>query len=206
MPISHFIYRCPSCGHEPMRNRGSRAQCDSCSHSYAPGKGRGMIRVQEGRGTPREVPAWEVARAVDAGGVPGVPGVPTTLAPSRVEARVELRQAVQETPLYRRGALLGFVEERGPRLPGTLAIEDGGLVFRGDGGTEWGATFLDLRAIQASSSSVQVSPLGGGVITLRFVADSPRRWEDLIKQEIRSAWQEAGRGEILEFQPRIRTQ
>ena len=204
MPISHFIYRCPSCGHEPMRHRRGSAQCDACSRSYALGKGRGMILVTDGRGTPHEVPAWEVARAVDAGRT--APGSPDAQDPDLVAARVELRRALQEAPIYRRGTLLGFVEQQGPRLAGTLAIDGAGLVFRSDEGTEWRSAFLDLRAIQASSSSVQVSPSGGGVITLRFVADSPRRWEDLLKQEIRSAWRRAGRGEIIEFQPRIRTE
>jgi len=210
MPISHFIYRCPSCGHEPMRQRRGAAHCDACAQSYLPGKGRGMILVMHGRAAVHEVPAWEVARAVDAGGLAGGAGAPdqaeSRVESETVEAEVEFRQAFQETPLYRKGTLVGFVEERGPRRAGSLIINTSGLVFRGRDGMEWRSTFLDLRAIQASSSSVQVSPVSGGVITLRFLADSPRRWEDLLKSEIRSAWRSAGRGEIVEFQPRIRTQ
>jgi len=214
MPISHFIYRCPSCGHHPMRHRKGAAYCDACSRSYAQGKGRGMILVREGAGAPHEVPAWEVARAVDAfAKAPGVTAAVDSGAvdsdvidSDAIQTKVEFRRALSETPLYRRGALLGFVEQRGPRLTGTLTLEGATLAFRGDDGTEWQSRFLDLRAIQASSSSVQVSPVGGGVITLRFVADSPRRWEDLFKREISSAWRDAGRGEVVEFQPRIRTE
>ena len=67
---------------------------------------------------------------------------------------------------------------------------------------EW--PLLDIRALQGSSSSLQISPLEGGVVTFRFEEESSRRWEELLKAGLRRMWSEAGRGEIAEFQPRIR--
>jgi hypothetical protein len=63
--------------------------------------------------------------------------------------------------------------------------------------------FLDIRAVQTSSSSLQFSPRSGGLIELRFAEDSPYRWETMLREALRWAYREAGLGEILEFQPRV---
>lgn len=65
----------------------------------------------------------------------------------------------------------------------------------------WG--YLELKAMQTSSSSLQISLPGNRLVQLRFTDDSPKRWEDLLQQLIREAYQQAGRGFVAEFQPRI---
>ena len=60
--------------------------------------------------------------------------------------------------------------------------------------------------MQTSSSSLQVTIPSGELIQLRFSLDSPRRWEQLLKAALQKAYREAGRGEIVEFQPRIVTE
>jgi len=66
-------------------------------------------------------------------------------------------------------------------------------------------SLLEIRAVQTSSSSLQFSPRGGGLVELRFPYDSPLRWETLLRGALRRAYRREGRGEIVEFQPRIVT-
>ena len=63
--------------------------------------------------------------------------------------------------------------------------------------------FLDIRAVQTSSSSLQFSPASGGLVEFRFESDSPFRWEHLLHRGLRRAYAAAGLGTIVEFQPRI---
>jgi len=121
-------------------------------------------------------------------------------------SEVTMRMAREEEPLYRNGQLLGFVEQSGPKSQGTLVIDSSRLTFRGRNGDAHEWPVLDIRAVQGSSSSVQISPPEGGVVTFRFSSDSPRRWEDLLRRVIRDAWGEAGRGRVTEYQPRIRAE
>jgi hypothetical protein len=85
-----------------------------------------------------------------------------------------------------------------------LALTEGGLAFRDDSGAfeEWPVS--DLRALQGSSSELQISPASGGIVAFRLASDSPRRWEERLKGLLRAHWEREGRGEIIEFQPRIR--
>jgi hypothetical protein len=89
-------------------------------------------------------------------------------------------------------------------VEGTLALDGTELSFREDGGGRHGWRLADLRALQGSSSEVQVSPASGGLVAFRLAEDSPRRWEEALKAGLRAVWRHQGRGEIVEFQPRIR--
>lgn len=118
-------------------------------------------------------------------------------------ARALVSWRISEEAVWHRGALLGFAETMGPAEEGrievdaeTVAVEDG----RPASG-RW--AHLDLRAVQAASSSLQLSLPGDGLVELRFVGDSPRRWETLMHRLIADAWARAGRGRVVEFQPRI---
>jgi hypothetical protein len=114
-----------------------------------------------------------------------------------------MRQSTSEAPVYFRKRLLGFAESYGGSRSGVLEASDDVLRFReGDGPVfDWG--LLDIRALQTSSSTVQITPRHGAMAQFRFVSDSPRRWEELICHLLSEAWLRAGRGRIVEFQPRI---
>jgi hypothetical protein len=45
---------------------------------------------------------------------------------------------------------------------------------------------------------------GTGLVLFRFVEDSPRRWDELLRHAVARRWEALGRGTIREFQPRIR--
>ena len=123
----------------------------------------------------------------------------------RYSAEAMVSWRVGERAVWRRGMLLGFSETMGPAVRGTVAadrdtvsVEDG----RSDSG-RW--RHLDLVAVQASSSSLQLSLPGDGLVQLRFLDDSPRRWEMLMRRLIGEAYERAGWGGVVEFQPRIVT-
>lgn len=203
MGLKDFLYRCPFCGHDPLEGKGLAASCPSCARTYAPGAGRTGFRVGEPGGKAFEVAAHELARRVDAF------GGPWTRAKSadgrvRFQSAVTARFSRHEDPLRHRGVFLGFVEQYGPPMRGTLELTDHRLRFEPVRGEGRAMELLELRALQASSSSIQVSYGEKGVDGYRFEGESAYRWERLLKQRLREVWAEAGRGTIVEFQPRIR--
>lgn len=123
----------------------------------------------------------------------------------RYSARAEICWRISEEPVWHRGALLGFAESMGPKAPGTIRV-DSETVLVDDGRPASGRwRHLDIRAVQAASKSLQLSLPGDGLVELNFLNDSPRRWEILMRRLIRDAYERAGRGRVVEFQPRIVT-
>jgi hypothetical protein len=122
-----------------------------------------------------------------------------------IQAAASMRIATGERTLWAGGAVLGYIERLGRRTVGTLRLSHEGLAFVEDGGRVHSWALEDVRALQGSSSTVQISPATGGVVSFRLRSDSSRRWEDLLKDRLRALWREQGRGEIVEFQPRIRS-
>jgi len=116
-----------------------------------------------------------------------------------------MRVATGAIPLKRSGEYLGAIERMGERQSGTLTLTTRSLEFSGDTGT---ITWLldELTAVQPSSSSLQIKARGRPVVSVRFPSDSPRLWEILLTNGLRELYRSSGRGEILEFQPRIVTQ
>ena len=108
-------------------------------------------------------------------------------------------------PVKLGGEVVGFVEALGSAQRGWLDVTDRELTFRAEDTTELAVTPLDsIRAIQTSSSSLQVGT-DRGLSQFRFETDSLRRWETLLRELVRREYLRRGRGEILEFQPRIVT-
>lgn len=206
MALKDLIYLCPFCGADPTAAAGPSVRCPNCGRTFEAGGPRARIRVEGGHGgEPSELTVATLLRGIEARG--------GALAGSRQpdgslfrRARVRVRVAHEERAVRFRDRLLGYYERFGPGRAGTLSLEGGTIEFRpsaGAGGPmRW--AIEDLRALQTSSSAVQISPGAGGVVLFRFVDESPRRWDDLLRGALRERWRELGRGEILEFQPRIR--
>jgi hypothetical protein len=164
-----------------------------------------MILVSHPDGGTEEIPAGELSRRMEAhgGALTRARGDDGRL---RFRSRVRVRFARQEEPVRFRDVLLGFAELFGEGKEGALELDHDRLVLTLDDGEGEAMTWplLDLGALQTSSSSVQISPKGGGVVLFRFPQESTRRWEELLRTAIALAWRAAGRGEVVEFQPRIR--
>jgi len=123
----------------------------------------------------------------------------------RYSARAEVSWRASEQAVWHRGALLGFAESMGPRARGTITV-DREAVSIDDGRPASGRwPLLDIRAVQAASRSLQLSLPGDELVQLQFLNDSPRRWEILMRLLVAHAYERAGRGRVIEFQPRIVT-
>lgn len=203
MSLVDFLYRCPECGADPISATRHGATCTACGSSFAPAPGGEGIRVRTPTGE-RQAPLAELGWAVERHGGP-LPRAKDPDGSLAYEAPAVLRIARSEEPVYHEGQLLGFTEQFGPPVAGVLRVVPRELRFREPGGApshRW--ALRDVRALQASSSSVQLSLPDVGVVLFRFSEDSPRRWEALLGHALREVWRGLGRGEIVEFQPRIR--
>lgn len=205
MPLHHFLFRCPVCGHDPLEGRGDKAACPDCGTRFRRGgPGAGILVAPPGE-DPRETPAWELSEDLEArgGALEAALGRDGRV---RHEARVVARHLVSEDPVRFRGSILGFAERNSPEEEGALVVTDEELTYRPDEAEEprrW--LLLEIRAVQTSSRSVQIRTPEGEVVQFRFPDDSPRRWDELLRALIARRWRQDGRGEITEFQPRIST-
>ncbi|MSR23048.1 MAG: hypothetical protein EXR92_05835 [Gemmatimonadetes bacterium] len=194
MPLRHMLFRCPYCGQDPVEGRGVSARCSGCGREFEPGNGATRIAVTDLGGATEEVLSRMLSERVvgQEGG-------------SHFEAAASMRVATREVPVRARGTLVGYRELPGPRRVGTLRMDGRRLTFLERGGRvhEW--PLVDIRSLQVSASSVGISPVTGGVVSFRLHDDSPRRWDELLKEQLRAVWRDEGRGEITEFQPRIRS-
>ena len=87
---------------------------------------------------------------------------------------------------------------------GLIALDEDGLSFRGaDLTLQW--PLDQITAVQPTSSALQIKARAQPVAAIRFLEGSVRLWEDRLQTAIRDLWRRAGRGEITEFQPCIRT-
>lgn len=205
MPLAHFLFRCPVCGHDPLTGQGDEVACPGCGTRFQRGGPGARIVVSEPGERAREVPAWELSEGIESrgGAVEAALDRDGTI---RHEARVTARHMVSEEPVRFRGSLLGFCERNSPEERGILTVTGEVLSYRPDGATEprrW--SLLELRAVQTSSRSVQVRTPDGELLQFEFPQDSPRRWDELLRTLISRRWRQEGRGRITEFQPRITT-
>ena len=220
MPLTYLLYRCPACGHDPTRGQKDQAFCPQCGVRFSRGEERALIRMEAPSGEVRMVPAQRLTAVLevyqDRDQAEAVRGErPWHSATAR------MRRSGEESPVRWGGELLGFAEAMGEPAEGILELSSRELVFRpsvgsgsgtpgdhaheslsaGDGAHGW--KLLDIRAVQTSSSTVQFSPVTGGLVEFRFLQDSPFRWEYLLRSALRAAYEEEGLGDIVEFQPRI---
>lgn len=115
-----------------------------------------------------------------------------------------LRAATVPRPIRFRDGLLGWAERFGPKTPATVEIDDDLLRIRTDGREQtW--EFATVTAVQPSSSAVQLHRRNGELISLAFPEASVRLWEARLQVAVRRAYRNAGRGEITDFHPTIRT-
>lgn len=203
MALADLLYRCPTCGADPVQGTGDDVHCPTCDTRYRRGDPPAHVVVDRPGREPDQVPATELTRAIDEAGGPfsaardddGTIGY---------EATVVVRRSRREDPVRRDGELLGFVERLGEGSEATLRIDDEALELRPSGeGARRRWPLLELRAVQTSSSSLQIRTATGTLVHFGFVEDSAYRWQALVQGLLRRAYRRAGRGEIREFQPRI---
>jgi hypothetical protein len=203
-----------------MEGRRDRATCPACGLEVVRADGPpGTLSVRTREGVSRPVHATVLAARIDAlgGALARATGPDGCLAHA---ADVLVRTAGSEVPVRLDRRLLGFAERFGRGSPGRLELTPEVLRLV-PGGPRSGAgagpppasvrqwPLESLRALQTSSSAVQVTTdtpagQGTGVVLFRFVEDSPRRWDELLRHAISRRWEALGLGQVIEFQPRIR--
>ncbi|MHB1169762.1 MAG: hypothetical protein ACYC28_10840 [Longimicrobiales bacterium] len=194
MAIRDLLWACPSCRTQESLVRGGKGEvCRACGAQVRRGA-RATIVLEVPGQQPRAGEAWEWSDLL---------GEPTN-GDGTPAAHVVLRDAETARPLREDGELLGFVEGFGPKIPGMLTLDEDALTFTPhDAGASRVWPILDVTAVQPASSKLQLKVKGEPVVTLRFQDGSVRLWEARIQRALRRAWRAAGRGEIVEFQPRV---
>lgn len=201
-----------------MEGAKDQARCPACGVSFARSGEGGLIYVREPSGGEWDVPGTELTAAITSWEEEGHPpgsdveaserGAGVPLREVTREAEVLVRNSGNEAPVFLGGRFMGFAEAMGKTTAAKLRLTEKGLeveYVQADTGkkTQGFWPFLEIRAVQTSSSALQFSPSSGGLLEFRFLADSSYRWERLLRNAIRRAYREAGLGEIIEFQPRI---
>ena len=203
MALIDLCYRCPQCGRDPMGGEGDAAWCASCGIRIERSRGRLLLSLAEGDQR-FDVSAADLCRRIDEHGGP-ITRATRDDGTLEYSAHARISWRVSERAIRYRGVLRGFVESMGPAAPGTVTV-DRDRVHVDAGGRHTGSwRHLDLGAVQASSSSLQLSLPDDQLVQFRFEDDSPRRWEALMRRLITDAYERAGRGVVVEFQPRIVT-
>ncbi len=204
MALTDLLYRCPRCGHDPLPGRGDEAACPSCGVRILRSDRQTHALVTLPGSEPAELDLSLLTAAIEALGGALPEGHPEGDRPIR-EARVWMQEAATEAPVSWSGDVLGFVEQFGERVEGVLRVTADRVTFQADSGDARVWHLDDLKALQMSSSKVQLRTSAVGLVQFRFHDDSARRWESLLRTLVAERWRRAGRGEIVEFQPRIST-
>jgi hypothetical protein len=203
MAIRDLLWACPLCGaEESLRPTDGGEACRACGATFRRGRGAEIEAVPPDGGVPIVRHAAEWVRRLPPVRLPGEGedgGEEVLYRRAPVEARV----AISDTPVRRGRLYLGRVERFGPPWPGTLELTSHALVFAPEGGTPCRWPFEDIGAVQPSSGVLQIKPRREPVVTFRFTEGSVRLWQELIEAALRRFYRRTGRGEIIEFQPRI---
>lgn len=113
------------------------------------------------------------------------------------------RFAVGEEAIRRGSAYLGMMERLGDPRAGTLTLTSDTLRLDLEDGETRDWRLEDLAALQASGRNVQIRPRREPIVSFSFPDTSARLWDESISAALRQCWRRLGRGEIVEFQPRI---
>ncbi len=97
---------------------------------------------------------------------------------------------------------MGFAERFGQVHAARLSLDPERFLIetRTEDAFDW--PLETLTAIQPSSKTLQLNH-ADGLVSIRFLGDSVRRWEALLQRYVRERWALLGRGRVAEFQPRI---
>lgn len=201
MALSDLLWACPECA-EPGGIDG-RGAC-RCGAVFSRGEGASIqVRLPDGRVIARSPAEWVDRLPDPAALLERRKGEGDTEGDSLRRARVVAREAAGSTVVRSGGRYLNRVEQYGPRQLATLEIHPDHLAFHPDGEAPRHWPLEALTAVQTSSSTLQIRIRDQPLVSVRFLDDSLLLWELLLHAALRSFYHRTGRGEIVEFQPRI---
>jgi hypothetical protein len=200
MAIRDLLWACPLCAAQAAlhpRRRGAE-QCASCGASFRRGPGADIIAETAGGSVRQSGPEWlrRLPPIIGLGEGEGGEGH------SRA-TRVEIRRAIGLEAVHAGGRYLGAIERLGPSGLGRLELTADTLSLAPAAGQPQAWSLAAVCAVQPSSSTLQLKLREEPVISLRFLDESVRFWEELLQRTLAAYHRRGGKGEILEFQPRI---
>jgi hypothetical protein len=196
MAIHDLLWACPDChAYASIRTDGREEVCTRCNSRFRRGSNSSIMAIRpDGSREARTAVEWEARLPpIDA------PNTDGTLGPDSATIRI----GQSKRPVLEGKRLLGFAERFGPKTPATLRLDPGTLEVdvAGSQGFQW--ALEELTAVQPSSSALQLNTRTT-LLSVRFENASVRRWEAVLCRFLRERARELGRGDVAEFQPRIR--
>lgn len=187
--IRDVVWACVVCGTEA--GVSAAGKCRACEAEYARGRGATIV-VKRPDGTTTTHTPREIGALLPEPGTTG-------------SAHCTVRDSAGDRPVYALGKYLGRIEQLGEARPGRLTLTNAALRFDAETGESFELPVLDITAIQPSSHALQLKTRHKPVFSIKFTDSSPKLWEERLQGAINSAYLQSGRGEVVEYQPRICT-
>jgi 1-acyl-sn-glycerol-3-phosphate acyltransferase len=165
--------------------------CRTCGARYRRGTGAKILVKRQGARDVIYSPA-EITALLPPPGTSGT-------------AECTISDSIRDWPLYANGMYLGRIEKLGPERAGKLILDANALRFTTKDGAPFDVPLLAITAIQPSSHALQIKARGRPVFSIKFTQSSSKLWEERLQGAITAASIRAGRGPVVEFQPRICT-
>jgi hypothetical protein len=228
MAIRDLLWACPLCGSEGALEpvRGAEV-CHRCGTSYRRGRRATIVARPPGRPTLSLSPAEWLDRLPDIGIEERFRQAANRAGIIHSEPALLRTEIGAETVSFR-GTYLKLFVRLGPPRAGILKLEtdrigfhpysEPGAVAASSGSSTTSSAppqptspvsitwaFTDITAIQPSSATLQISARMQPLASLQVPGGSIRFWEELLCAALQAHYTVTGRGEIVEFQPRIVT-
>lgn len=200
MAIRDLLWACPCCGTRGgLRKERKIEVCGGCGTKFRRVGGAMIEAVRADGGVERRhardwldrLPPLRIERLDDVA--------------EHVEV-VQARFADGWTAVRHRGRHLNFIERFGRPVEGELRLGPNGIEFLARSGKRYHWPLDQVTAVQSSSRTLQVNSRIHPLVSFRFPTGSAHYWEELLREALRVTYRAAGKGEIIEFQPRIVTQ
>lgn len=206
MALSDLLWACPECGEDRGLSPDRPGyRCRACGTHYRREEGASIrARRPDGSEVVRRPAEWLAQLPDPQTIVAQHDGEDSTLRSARVRAA----RVTDFDTVHGEDGYLNRIEIWGEESPGTVEIRRDRLVYTPDGGARGNGFDWPLEAVnavQASSSTLQINRRGEPPVSFRFLDDSIFLWEELLHAVLRDFYGRTGRGEIMEFQPRIVT-
>ena len=184
MAIHRLLWGCPVCGEGSLTAEDA---CGRCGTRFRRGRGAEIVATGPSGREARPAAEW-------------LDRLPAPAPAGREAIRWRLLETDVE-PIRYAGDLIGWVERCGAWYRGTFELDGESLRIGGEVARV--VPLEDLAGVQPVSGGLVLRQRDGQVLDIRFDAASVLRWEHLVHDALRRRWAVLGRGDIVEFQPRI---
>jgi hypothetical protein len=199
MSLRDLLWACPEC-----RGVGAVSVTGTCQCGVTYERARGArIRANRPDGTvvDRSAAEWVDLLPPVEGLLPAEESGPVIVRTATVVAR----EVTGSAPVREGGRFLNRIERYDQQRDGALELLRDRIVYRPAGGRDRVWPLDTVTAIQASSRTLQIKVRDQPLVSFGFEDDSVLLWELLLQAALRDFYRRSGRGEIVEFQPRITT-